>query len=353
MSIISNFKVCVRCMTYNHAPYIEDAMKGFSMQKTNFSFVCCIIDDASNDGEQEIINIYLKEHFDLDNNAIAKNEETDDYTMTFAQHKVNKHCYFAVFFLKYNHYQIKKSKELYFTRWALETNFVAMCEGDDFWISSDKLQKELDYLENHQEKALVYTNCNVFFHKEQILHKDVFDSGFFKPTYNYKDFLLEGKYLVPCSWMYKKNVKDSIDIPSFSTDGTLVIAFVLLIQNLVGYIDETTCTYRIVHGSASHCNNVEKKYAYLKGAFATEKYFLKHFNSYFTTEDILYLYNRRYQSLIKFALALGDKEMIREIKNNQLFNVSWKRRLLLHFPSNVFLRKLLYRIVEKSIQTGL
>lgn len=60
------FKVRVYCSTFNHSPYIEDAMNGFCMQETNFPFVAIIIDDASTDGEPEVIKQYLQEHFDLE-----------------------------------------------------------------------------------------------------------------------------------------------------------------------------------------------------------------------------------------------------------------------------------------------
>ena len=51
----TKFKVSVHCLTYNQADYITDAMDGFTMQQTNFPFVCCIVDDASTDGEQKVI----------------------------------------------------------------------------------------------------------------------------------------------------------------------------------------------------------------------------------------------------------------------------------------------------------
>ena len=85
--------VYVSCMTYNHAPYIVETMNGFTMQKTNFPFVCAIADDASTDGEQEVINDYLNEHFDLGDKKIVRHEETDDYVLTFARHKTNLQSY--------------------------------------------------------------------------------------------------------------------------------------------------------------------------------------------------------------------------------------------------------------------
>ena len=55
------FKVTVSCMTYNQSKYITDAMNGFTMQQTSFPYVCTIVDDASTDGEQEVIHQYVEE----------------------------------------------------------------------------------------------------------------------------------------------------------------------------------------------------------------------------------------------------------------------------------------------------
>lgn len=49
------YKVLVRCFIFNHSKYIEYTLNGFAMQQTNFPFVCLVIDDASTDGEQEVI----------------------------------------------------------------------------------------------------------------------------------------------------------------------------------------------------------------------------------------------------------------------------------------------------------
>ena len=51
-------------MTYNQVNYITDTMNGFVMQETSFPFVCIIIDDASTDGEPDVIKKYLDDNFD-------------------------------------------------------------------------------------------------------------------------------------------------------------------------------------------------------------------------------------------------------------------------------------------------
>lgn len=153
----NNFLVRVQCATYNHVHYITDALDGFCMQQTNFPFVCTIIDDASTDGEQEVIKKYIQEHFDIQDSSVAYEKDADYGNITFAQHKTNKNCYFAVICLKENHYSQKKSKKPYITEWA-DTKYEALCEGDDYWIDPMKLQKQVDFLEEHEDYGFVGTN---------------------------------------------------------------------------------------------------------------------------------------------------------------------------------------------------
>ena len=150
---ISHFKVSVWCNTYNQASYIKDTMDGFCMQQTNFPFVCLIMDDASTDGEPEVIKQYLNDHFDTE-----WTKETDDYHLTVARHQENRNCYFAVYLLKYNHYSIKKPRLKYYREVTDEIDYVALCEGDDYWTDAHKLQKQADALDANPQATLVYTN---------------------------------------------------------------------------------------------------------------------------------------------------------------------------------------------------
>ena len=150
---ISHFKVSVWCNTYNQAFYIKDTMDGFCMQQTSFPFVCLIMDDASTDGEPEVIKQYLNDHFDTE-----WTKETEDYHLTLARHQENKNCYFAVYLLKYNHYSIKKRRLRYYKELTDEIEYVALCEGDDYWTDKHKLQKQADALDANPQATLVYTN---------------------------------------------------------------------------------------------------------------------------------------------------------------------------------------------------
>ena len=140
------YMIVTRCFTFNHAPYIKDAMNGFTMQETTFPIITCIVDDASTDGEQEVIRQYLSEHFQLP----YRSEETNDYYLICANHNTNPNCTFVVLFLKYNHYR-KKSKLPYISEWCDKAKYLAFCEGDDYWTDDLKLQKQVNFLENNPE----------------------------------------------------------------------------------------------------------------------------------------------------------------------------------------------------------
>lgn len=59
MNECNPYKVCVRSFTFNQAPYITATMDGFCRQQTQFPYICLIMDDASTDGEPEVIKQYL------------------------------------------------------------------------------------------------------------------------------------------------------------------------------------------------------------------------------------------------------------------------------------------------------
>ena len=92
-----DYMVLVRCFTYNHSQYITDALNGFVMQKTNFPYVCLIVDDASTDGEQNVIMDFLQKECDID---YAERTETGDYLRIKAPHKTNSNCTLVVFFFE-------------------------------------------------------------------------------------------------------------------------------------------------------------------------------------------------------------------------------------------------------------
>lgn len=148
------YMVCIRCFTFNHAPYIVETMNGFTMQETTFPVVTLIVDDASTDGEQDVIRKYIEDNF----NRPYRADETEYAYIICAKHKKNPYCEFVVFLLKYNHWG-KKDKTPYLKEWMDNAKYYALCEGDDYWTYPGKLQSQVTYLEEHPNIVL---SCHRF-----------------------------------------------------------------------------------------------------------------------------------------------------------------------------------------------
>ena len=142
-----DYKVLVFCATYNQSKYIEDTLNGFAMQKTNFPYVCLVMDDCSTEGEQDVIISWLKSNCDI---AKAQYVELEDSNVILVYHKENENCSFAIYLLKRN-LRGKPLKQLLISPWRQRCKYEALCEGDDYWTDAYKLQFQYDFLESHPD----------------------------------------------------------------------------------------------------------------------------------------------------------------------------------------------------------
>ena len=152
-----NYKVLVNCITYNQSKYIEDALNGFAMQKTDFPFACLVMDDASTDGEQDVIKAWMERECDMER---AENVEIEKSFVTIVPHKTNSSCTFAFYFLKENLYK-KGGKIPMIAPWREHCEYEALCEGDDYWIYPRKLQRQVEWLDYHNDYILVCSNAKI------------------------------------------------------------------------------------------------------------------------------------------------------------------------------------------------
>ncbi len=113
--------VSIVCDTYNHAPFIRDALDGFLNQKTDFSFEIIVHDDASTDGTADIIREYERAHPALFR-CVYRTQNIYSRDPKILEHYV---------------FPLARGK------------YIAICEGDDYWTSPDKLQKQISYMQAH------------------------------------------------------------------------------------------------------------------------------------------------------------------------------------------------------------
>jgi len=131
--------VSILCHTYNHASVLRDALNGFMMQETRFPFEIIVHDDASTDNTKEITRNYQERYPNIIRCITQKN----------------------------NIYS-KGLKPLHFTLPLARGMLIALCEGDDFWIDCQKIQRQVDLLAAHPCVDLCFHRSIIWFvdHRE-------------------------------------------------------------------------------------------------------------------------------------------------------------------------------------------
>ncbi|MCK0152855.1 glycosyltransferase [Alcanivorax sp. S6407] len=122
--------VSIICHCYNHEGFIRNALDGILMQETDFPFEIIVHDDASTDRSVEIIKEYQRNFPDIVKPIFQQVNQ-------FSQGK----------------------RPLRFSLPAAKGDFIALCEGDDYWISSKKLQLQADLLRERPDVVICFHNA--------------------------------------------------------------------------------------------------------------------------------------------------------------------------------------------------
>lgn len=123
--------VSVHMITYNHELYIRQAIEGVMMQKTDFEFELVIGEDASTDKTREICFEYQKRY-------------PDKIRVLWSEHNVNV------------------GPNLTRVTARCRGEFIACCEGDDYWIDPLKLQKQVGVMRKNSNVGLCFTDARIF-----------------------------------------------------------------------------------------------------------------------------------------------------------------------------------------------
>lgn len=225
-------KVSICCITYNQEQYIEDAIKSFLMQKTNFKFEIIIRDDASTDNTAKIIKKYEKKYPDIIKPIYEKTNGT----------------------LK----GIKRPFNVTFE--SAVGKYIALCEGDDYWCDIYKLQKQYDYMEQNKECSLYVHNANKLNMKNNKLsvYKNKRDFYFLK---DYKENIYDAGHMmliglcgkfVTASMFFRK--KDVLNCPQFYFDapcGDMPLKMITTNKGYMYYDNQIMSVYRYNQGNSA------------------------------------------------------------------------------------------------------
>lgn len=118
-------KVSVIMLAYNIGRYIETAIKGVIRQKTDYPIQLVISEDCSTDDTLEICERYKAQYPELI--TLVRHEKNVGLQRNFMD--AHKHC---------------------------QGEYIAICDGDDYWIDRNKLQRMTDFMDSHPDFAICF-----------------------------------------------------------------------------------------------------------------------------------------------------------------------------------------------------
>ena len=237
--------VTVKCLVYNHEAYIRQCLEGFVMQKTNFRFEVIVHDDASTDGSAGIICEYAEKYPDIIKPILETENQYSKHDGSIAR-ILNEHTH---------------------------GKYIAICEGDDYWIDSLKLQKQVDFLEKHSEYVLSHTSIKYYYQSQHffISSKDIeINSKIQEKGYILREDILSSYRIQTASVVYRRNLLEKIQEsdPFLYKSGYFLMGdtplwYGLLQKGKIHFLQEVTTVYRKNNGSVTGHKNLKKYYRFI------------------------------------------------------------------------------------------
>jgi len=206
--------VSIFLLTYNQEQFIAQTINSILMQKTNFNFQIVIGEDCSADATRSICK-------------------------TFAEKYSNK-----IKLLPALEKNIGLIANYMRTIKACEGKYIAICDGDDYWIDENKLQKQVSFLEDNPNYSIVYSKLKKLFpdgtFKESIQRK-------LKQAGDFDDLVFEN--VIPSVTVLFRNRQNISAVPTWITNFPYgdwpTYLWILKDGGKIHFMDEITAVYRM------------------------------------------------------------------------------------------------------------
>ncbi|MCC5919851.1 MAG: glycosyltransferase [Cyclobacteriaceae bacterium] len=215
----------VQILTYNHEKYIRDCLEGIVMQQTNFEFV-----------------VYIREDFSTDKTRKVLLEFQKNYPHLFKLYLCNENLY-------------SQGKSSGMSK-DINSKYVALCEGDDYWIDPFKIQKQVDFLEKNKKYIAHFFNAEKLYEdgKKIKYHSDL-STGKVPES---KIFLMGGGIYPTASFMYRNVTINTPEFMQKTKSGDRVLSLLLLEKGDFYFHSDVSSVYRIHSGGIYSSTRNEK-----------------------------------------------------------------------------------------------
>jgi len=328
MYTIPTVSVCM--ITYGHEKYIEQAIEGVLMQKCDFGIELIVANDSSPDKTHQIIS------------KIIENDSRASIVKYF-KHEQN----------------IGMMPNFLFAIKQCKGKYIAMCEGDDYWIDSNKLQKQADILNTNHALGMVYTGVKFYIEKENKFLN--IPSRTFKKKQEIIQKMLESKFIEFPTTLFKAKILNKvIDIVSSELKNAIIgdtrILLEVVFHSEISFLEDITTVYRVADGSASYPVDLEKYLFALMDTYQCRVNFVKRNNldskllAYTICNTNKKLINKAFVSKkYRNALNLLKSLLIREAFKNCNFKI-FKQKISVSIMLKLFLVPLGIGVLKQRLK---
>lgn len=205
-------ELSVFVLTYNQEEYITQTLESILMQETNFNFEIVIGDDASTDNTSTICKEYQRR-----------------FPAQIDYHRNKTNIGLIANFVK--------------TASRLKGTYVAILDGDDYWIDPQKLQKQVDFLEKNPEYSIVGTQSASLV--DEVISTPDLEDGL--KTYTFDEMVLYNRISAPTALF--RNFKRLRALPSYFLgfpygDWPVYLLLLYSTKNKAVQLPDVTAVYR-------------------------------------------------------------------------------------------------------------
>jgi glycosyltransferase involved in cell wall biosynthesis len=299
--------VCVIC--YNQSEYIGQCLESIVKQEFSGVYEVVVADDYSTDNTLDIVNSYKAKYPDLI--KVIKSEGNIGVAANII--KAMSKC---------------------------EGEYIALCEGDDFWICNEKLEMQLDFFKKNETCSYLFTNKKIL-DGENMVEEECYDFSLIPLRELLKRNIMPGTPTIMFKSKYLPKVFPSFVYEAFNVDWCLL--FFEGWKGDIGYIDKPTAVHRRNVGVISKSINSFKFLNGLKTNKALNLYTNKEYdfhigNFEWHLESICNSYLE--EGLRLNALKYFCKKILYSLINNKIkFFVSKNTLFIKHFAKSVLLKK--------------
>jgi glycosyltransferase involved in cell wall biosynthesis len=290
--------ISVYVTTYQHVNFIRECLDSILIQSTTYDYEIVIGEDASTDDTREICMEYAKKYPDKIRLFLRDRESTILY---------DKNGKFY------------KSLNGAFTLFSCRGKYIAICEGDDYWIDPLKLQKQVDFLEANPDYVVCYHNINTVNENSQVINPSFIDVSSCR-DYT-QDELKRSFFMHPLSMCFRNCIKELSSVFKKMPSGDTFLISLLGHYGKGKYMDNIGigASYRIHKGGVWNSNDNLNKILFLSKSFMAISLYYKN-----TQEEELQAYFKdRYRWKIKEAIQIAKKER-RFLKTISLYKLLWR-----------------------------